>query len=56
MEIEIKSRYVKIVEKLNENMSRDSDNANTYDSDGGDIEAYDRFIGGFQLPQAMHIT
>ena len=54
-EVEIKSLYMKLVGKLNDNINGDSDNNNTADSDGDDLEDCDIFFGGFQSSQVTNI-
>ena len=56
MEIEMKSIYVKMARKLNENNNGDSENTDTDDSHSDDLEVYSSFSSVFQLSQATCIT
>ena len=55
MEIELKSIYNKLYGRFNDNTSG-SGHFGSEDSDGEDLEAYDDFVGGFQLSQALKQT
>ena len=52
----MKSKYAKVSGKVNNNNIDDSDNIDTDDSEGNDLEAYDGFTGGFRLSPSTSIT